>query len=410
MKIMHVTGGVGCAMFGVLTLLAATTAEAQSDNAVYACVDGKGKVSTVSVTELNCTPKESLLSWNIEGPQGEQGPQGIQGPQGVQGPQGIQGLQGEQGEQGPQGLPGERGAQGEQGLEGPQGQQGPKGDQGTAGEQGIQGLPGDKGEKGDQGDQGEQGEQGIPGEPGPAGPSVVGLCPGPFDFIASDGTCVSLSELRYLIDGVKTVFVTSERYTGNLVAAAQGKGYSGSNGLEAGDYLCNSAAGAAGIQGSYTAWLSTNSTSADERVNDAPSGWFNTRGEEVASSLADLTDGTLSRAIDVSEDGTVLSVPDYSACGGTLNAGCANYSGGYVWTGTDSDGSNWTLVGVAGPLTAGSGRTTEHCNAWGSTASTADIGYAKSAAATWSIGGLQGTALGYSLSCGNEARLYCFQR
>ena len=59
---------------------------------------------------------ETLLTWNVMGPQGPQGVAGSQGPAGATGPQGLQGLPGPQGPQGPQGIPGPAGSSGLTGL------------------------------------------------------------------------------------------------------------------------------------------------------------------------------------------------------------------------------------------------------------------------------------------------------
>jgi hypothetical protein len=96
----------------VMLMTSATIALAEAattgDGTISACVLKDG---TLYITDnATCKRTETLLTWNIvgpQGPQGEQGPQGLQGEQGPVGPQGIQGeqgLQGAQGEVGPQGL------------------------------------------------------------------------------------------------------------------------------------------------------------------------------------------------------------------------------------------------------------------------------------------------------------------
>jgi hypothetical protein len=83
-----------------------------------------------------------------------------------QGPKGDQGIQGVKGDKGDQGIQGEKGDQGVQGVKGDQGIQGVKGDKG---DQGIQGVKGDKGDQGIQGVKGDKGDQGIQGPPGASG-------------------------------------------------------------------------------------------------------------------------------------------------------------------------------------------------------------------------------------------------
>jgi hypothetical protein len=137
-------------IFGVLVLLIISAGAVYAfgeGGVIRACVKDNGQVRIVS-DPAECKDQESLLEWNIVGPEGPQGAQGEQGPQG------------EQGEPGPQGEVGLAGLRGETGLQGEQGEQGDPGPQGLQGEQGIQG---EKGETGPKGDTGPQGPQGIPG-------------------------------------------------------------------------------------------------------------------------------------------------------------------------------------------------------------------------------------------------------
>lgn len=124
----------------VLALLAisATWALAQTDGVIYACKVTDGTIRIVS-DPAECKKNETLLSWNIIGPQGPQGPQGEAGPAGPQGEQGIQGETGAIGPAGPQGLPGEPGVAG---PEGPQGEPGLQGEQGPAGPASLTALQG----------------------------------------------------------------------------------------------------------------------------------------------------------------------------------------------------------------------------------------------------------------------------
>jgi hypothetical protein len=105
--------GVAVAML----VAAATWAWAQGGGvAYYACVNNSSGTIHMIAPDETCGGNEQLVTWNSEGPQGEQSPQGEQGIQGEQGLQGTQGLQGEQGIQGEQGPQGEQGQQGPAGL------------------------------------------------------------------------------------------------------------------------------------------------------------------------------------------------------------------------------------------------------------------------------------------------------
>jgi len=91
----HITRRVviGLLVAAVLLAAGATWVFAQAGGVINACVAKDGTLRIVSDTN-QCKRAETLLSWNIMGPQGPQGEIGPQGPQGEQGPQGIQGEQG----------------------------------------------------------------------------------------------------------------------------------------------------------------------------------------------------------------------------------------------------------------------------------------------------------------------------
>ncbi len=128
----------------------------------------------------------------------------------------------------------------------------------------------------------------------------------------------------------KRVFVTSVAGNGQLGSWADAGGKSS---LEAGDTICANRATAAGLQGTFRAWLSADSTSAPSRfTSDGP--WVRPDGILVAASKAELPGGIRS-PINVDEFG--------------------NYHGQEsAWTGTSIDGSPsvrtcgaWTLLGDA---------------------------------------------------------------
>jgi hypothetical protein len=112
----------------ILLAASATWALAQSDGVIYACVVNDGTLRIVPDAD-QCKKNETLLSWNIMGPQGNpglacwdlnkdsiqdanedinqdglwdaadcKGAQGDPGPAGAEGPQGAPGMQGEPGD------------------------------------------------------------------------------------------------------------------------------------------------------------------------------------------------------------------------------------------------------------------------------------------------------------------------
>src|SRR5262245_21320250 len=76
---------------------------------VRACVARDGRLVRFLEGEQRCKRRQTLVTWNVEGPQGRegsQGPPGPQGPAGTVGPPGPQGPAGQPGESGAAGPPG----------------------------------------------------------------------------------------------------------------------------------------------------------------------------------------------------------------------------------------------------------------------------------------------------------------
>jgi len=128
------------------------------------------------------------------------------------------------------------------------------------------------------------------------------------------------------------VFVTSTPYNGDL------------GGLAGADNKCQSHADAAGLGGSWIAWLSTSTVNAIDRFPDTANGPFIRTGDAavIAVTKADLTDGSLLAPISNTETG--------------------DRDGGNVWTGTRPDGTrahamcdDWSSVSPALGVTGGTG-------------------------------------------------------
>lgn len=95
---------------------------------------------------------------------------------------------------------------------------------------------------------------------------------------------------------VKYVFVTSTTYNGNIGGAAGA------------DSACMTRASAAGLGGTYKAWLATSATQDPESTftrATVPYVLFN--GTTIASNWADLTDGTISNSINMNEFGASVA-------------------------------------------------------------------------------------------------------
>jgi hypothetical protein len=130
-----------------------------------------------------------------------------------------------------------------------------------------------------------------------------GLCEGSYGF-ASDGTPRPQSLSACAAQSVnecaqrKTVFVTSVTYDGNL------------GGLAGADANCQALADAAGLGGTYKAWLSDSSTDARDRLTHATVPYVRTDGASIADDWADLVDNPagdpLLNPIDRDENGNAV--------------------------------------------------------------------------------------------------------
>ena len=159
----------------------------------------------------------------------------------------------------------------------------------------------------------------------------------------------------------RTVFVSSATFTGGL------------GDVPAADQTCSDLAVAAGLVGTYRAWLSDEagrSPSVTFTRSDAP--FVMTSGVRVADHWADLTDGTINNPIVIDEQG---NQPD------TVPV---------VWTGTDPSGQP-----------ASSGAT---CRGWTDA----------SGGVSGQVGVFDAIGAGWSASppaaCDQLARLYCFEQ
>lgn len=106
----------------------------------------------------------------------------------------------------------------------------------------------------------------------------------------------------------KRVFITSTLYTGNLVQAANdlisSKLYTDAQ--TAADALCQSRADAAGLGGSYRAWLSTQGSDAIDKISETAGPWFTVTGTKVADTKSNFATLGLKAAIDINELGEIV--------------------------------------------------------------------------------------------------------
>lgn len=159
------------------------------------------------------------------------------------------------------------------------------------------------------------------------------------------------------------VFVSSLTYTGNL------------GGLSGADVECNTLASAAGLPGTYKAWLSDSVASASSRLTHNSHAYgLSDRVTVIANNWTDLTDGNLDHAINMDENGASI---------------IANKR---AWTNTTMNGSIRTVTADG------------TCNNWQSS--------------NPGIGGLTGLSTAnnadwtwyFITSCDSPLRLYCFEQ
>ena len=157
------------------------------------------------------------------------------------------------------------------------------------------------------------------------------------------------------------VFVTSKIYNGNL------------GGLAGADLKCQAHADAAGLEGTFKAWMSDDTVSASKRLTHSSEPYVRTDGTQIAANWDDLTDGTIDVKLNYNEYGTVIDT-----------------GWPYVWTWTKSDGSPGTAAW--------------NCEKWTSDSSRAkgEDGYIYETNYKWSMIRNNG--------CNEALMLYCFQQ
>ena len=140
----------------------------------------------------------------------------------------------------------------------------------------------------------------------------------------------------------------------------------GSEGLAAGDSICNNLAQLAGLPdlGYYKAWLSDATTDASARfVSDGP--WYRPDGFKVADNMADLTDSSLPVPVNVTEN-------------------LVYYGNSGVWTGTLVNGN----------------KSADTCDSWQTPGSQGHGGRVNDTTISWTSSG--------SIQCDSPSRrLYC---
>lgn len=169
----------------------------------------------------------------------------------------------------------------------------------------------------------------------------------------------------YACDADKFVFATSAEYQGDL------------GGIEGADAICQMHADAAGLPGTYYAWISTTENSPSLRFNQNHGIYYLPNGAKIADNWGDLTDASVDININLNEFGN-----------STFN----NYVFNQVWTSTSADGTLETAAG--------------NCANWTTNRSSynATFGRKDRSNTHWTY------EPPFTTSCNNFRRLYCFQQ
>jgi hypothetical protein len=188
---------------------------------------------------------------------------------------------------------------------------------------------------------------------------------------SSDAITVSFSA-----GGPKKVFMTSTTYHANL------------GGVSGAHSKCQTRAQAAGLSGTYKAWISTSAEFPANSFTQSSYPYYLVTGTQVAANWADLTDGSIDVVINRDEYGNVVP---FNPGGGYPN--CGSWLGGYfimAWSATKSDGT-------FAPTIPGYPNCQTTCSDWTSTTGGGDI---------WIQWNNQNTA-----NCGESLyRLMCFEQ
>ena len=148
----------------------------------------------------------------------------------------------------------------------------------------------------------------------------------------------------------KRVFISSTRSAGSF------------GGLSGGDAICQSLADAAGLGGTYMAWLSDGSTSPATRFTQAtvPYVEVDPHQTQIASDWTDLVDGALTNPIVFTETaGSLSGVPVWTGTKSLSGAGGGTNCHGW----TSSAATDTGLLGVSGDTTSWSDSSATRCDA-----------------------------------------------
>jgi hypothetical protein len=199
------------------------------------------------------------------------------------------------------------------------------------------------------------------------GPTVIETCGMDGEFVDTD--CAFICTNAACGKNSKTVFVTSTMYKGGELG-----------GLAGADAKCQARAVAAGLTGTYRAWLSDFTGSPSTRFPQDVGPYVLVNGSIVANNWPQLTSGSLRHALDITELGGAPPMTTTVICDGPL-----------VWSDTDASGNLESSSTTCGDWSDVNGQTA----AWG-------LATAQDVWTSYCSGG--------DHACSTAAPLYCFQQ
>jgi hypothetical protein len=206
-----------------------------------------------------------------------------------------------------------------------------------------------------------------PGKKQCNGSTTVEVCGTDGEFVDTD--CEFVCANSACGQNPKTVFVTSTMYKGGALG-----------GLAGADAKCQARATAAGLIGTYKAWLSDFTGSPATRFPQDVGPYMLVNGSIVANNWGSLTSGSLRHALDITELGGAAPTTTSTICTGSV-----------VWTDTDINGNLEN--------------SSETCGDWSDT---------NGQSAAWGLATAQDTwtsfCNGGDGACNTLAPLYCFQQ
>jgi cysteine-rich repeat protein len=205
------------------------------------------------------------------------------------------------------------------------------------------------------------------GHCGPGACDIGQICGAPADC------ATSLCERNRCSAPTRIVFATSELFDGNLGGVAGADGH------------CQRLAEAAGLAGTYRAWLSDAVSGPVTRFTRSSTAYVLVDGTVIADDYTDLTDGSLDNQITLTELGTLAPAAfDNSCAGGTPTI---------FWSATGANGG--PVPGVPSSLRCQEWTSTDGSAYWGNAALFSEPSWS-----LWCSGG----------DCAWHAPLLCFQQ